>query len=94
MKKEFVPDLQIVDNYAVEVSVTKPGEIRALFYPIVTIHTNGKMVWCKSRGEACFGGCKLLDSCPRPEGAEKPIEGKMIELKQLPIKLKKEIESQ
>lgn len=93
MTKEFAPDLQIINNYAVEVSITKPGQIRALFNPIVTIHTNGKMIWCKSRGEAC-SGCKLLESCPRPAGAEKPIEGKMIELKQLPVKLKKEIESQ
>jgi len=92
MKKEFRPNLQIVDNYMVKVSVTEPGQIRALFNPIVMIHTNGEMAWCKSRGKAC-PDCKFLESCPRPEGAEKPIEGKMIKLNQLPVKLRKKIQN-
>lgn len=84
----FVPKLEIVTDYVVQLSVTKPGEIRFLFNPIVGIYESG-MVWCKSRGANC-NVCLYLEKCPRPEGSA-PIEGKMIKLEDLPEKLKQEL---
>ncbi len=85
----FVPKLEIVTDYLVQLSVTKPGQIRFLFNPIVGIYESG-MVWCKSRGANC-SGCVYLEKCPRPEGSA-PIEGKMIEIEDLSEELKQELQ--
>lgn len=60
-----------------------------LFNPIVGIYKGG-MVWCKSRGEDCQS-CELLEKCPRAEGSDL-IEGKMIELEDLPEELRQELQ--
>lgn len=87
-ENEFTPKLEVVTDYAVQLSVTKPGQIRALFYPIVGIYERG-MVWCKSRGANCKS-CIYLEKCPRPEGFN--LIGKMIELEDLPEELRKELQ--
>jgi hypothetical protein len=88
-ENEFTPKLEVVTDYAVQLSVTKPGQIRFLFNPIVGIYESG-MVLCRSRGANCKG-CVYLEKCPRPEGSD-IIEGKMIELTDLPEELRQELQ--